>query len=205
MTALIRNMKDFHKNKNRKQPSDNCWSQHPSDPWTWSFTSRLLSLTIDESVSGPLSSLSLLALPPLLPDCYFSWRRAETALQLDVVPSANMAWCIIKRCMWSPTEACEVCCSVFLRRGLAHKGVARLRDRRPTFIGLCCSAQSLLIKPQTSIVIDICLQDEWLLCGHRRTVWVLRVAFINSTLFFFFFETKEFKHRAAPQTSRRLN
>lgn len=137
MTALIRNMKIFIKKK-QKQPSDNCWSQHPSDPWTWSFTRRLLSLTIDESVSGPLSSLppplSLLALPPLLPDCYFSWRRAETALQLDVVPSANMGWCIIKRCMWSPTEAhivggqWGVLLSIFAARARAQR---RGSTRRP--------------------------------------------------------------------------
>lgn len=80
------------------------------------------------SVSGPLffpPSSPSPSLPPLLPDCYFSWRRAWTALGLDVVPSANMGLCIIKRHMWSPTETHimrglrEVRCLVFCGEGSA--------------------------------------------------------------------------------------
>lgn len=57
---------------------------------------KISSLTIDERVSGPLSPL-----PPLLPDCYFSCRRAETQLS----PFANLPLCIIKHHMWSTVES----------------------------------------------------------------------------------------------------
>lgn len=87
--------------------------------WTLSVTRRLLSLTIDESVSGPLSLL-----PPLLPDCYFSCRRAETALGLDVGTSTNTALCIIKHCVQS-SKGTRIMCSTFALR-LVHKGTVEV-------------------------------------------------------------------------------
>lgn len=63
----------------------------------------LPSLTIDEVVSGPLSALPFLLLP-----LYFliviSAGDKETKLGLDAAPSTDMASCIIKGCMRSPSE-----------------------------------------------------------------------------------------------------
>lgn len=102
------------------------------------FTRRPLSLTIDEGVSDPLSLL-----PALLPDCYFSCGRAETALRLDVALPTNTALCIIKHCMRSPEETHIMFC-IFVVRAV-HKCTAQVGNRKPTLIACEGSLQSLLI------------------------------------------------------------
>lgn len=83
--------------------------------------------TIDESVSGPLS-----VLPPLLPACYFSCRRAETALGLDAAPSPIWLHVLLN-------TACSLQMKPILRLSTfvvraVYKGVAEAGDRNPTLV-----------------------------------------------------------------------